>query len=119
MKNKDHIKSFAWHVVCEEALYAGWDFEGDMYSVFTEERLSQVMYSRGDNDVTIGDWVEASKGNYTEQFTNFWKAVYTHIIGQVENDKEAPDDHTPMLVSMHSGSSDYFTWSMVKDFVGE
>jgi hypothetical protein len=90
-----------------------------MYSVFTEERLSQVMYSRGESDVTIGDWVEASKGVYTEKFIKFWKAVYDHIQNQVLEGKELPDNHAPMLVSMHSGSSDYFTWSMVKDFVGE
>ena len=119
MKTIKDVQSFAWHIVCEEALYAGWEMEGDMYSVFTEDRLQQVMYSRGEADVTIGDWVEASKGTFTEQFKAFWKAVYEHIQDQVKQGKELPGEHTPMLISCHSGSSDYFTYSMLKDFVKE
>lgn len=116
-KSKEDIKAFAWHLCSLEAIRDGWDMEADMGPVLAQRVATEndpVMYSAGSADVHLSDWVAAMKGEHTERFMQFWRTVHRSVEAQVANGKEWPD---VLLVSMHSGSSDYFTKEMLFDLV--
>lgn len=119
-KNKSSIPAFFFHMISEIAIRLGWDMEDveAMYTVLQSE-ANEVMFSLKGQEgtfVTVGDLMELSKGNLDNvNFGYFAK----ELLKLIENDPETElADDEPLMVSMHSGSSDYFTYAMLKDYVG-
>lgn len=112
---KDHlsIPMYAWHHVVGVALYYGYDFERELEEFLPNEALEQVEHSLSTGEaVTLMDWYKASKQVYTDNFIAFVMAVNKLY----QEDVDGFSDTTPLLVSNHSGSSDYFTLGMVRSF---
>lgn len=102
----DRVKGFFHHLTAEYAISLGWDFEEQLADFYSDKDLMVAAYSirSSGKELTELDIFEASKGNATTSFKDFFidlLAKSTHM-----------SDETPLLVSMHSGSSDYL-------FVGE
>lgn len=113
-KDSSSIPSFFWHYLAGIAIYQGWDMESEMLDSLEDIKSHVQLVNKNEfNSVTIGDLIEVSKGNYTQSFKDFCKNAYDYAL---ENNLELKDSDT-VMISMHSGSSDYFTWAMLKDFV--
>lgn len=119
-KDKSSIPAFFWHMLSEVAINLGWDMVDDeaMYTLL-QPHHNEVMFSlkgREGTAVTVADLVELSKGDLDN--ANF-KTFAAGLLELVKNDKDTElKDTEPLMVSMHSGSSDYFTYEMLKDYVG-
>lgn len=114
MKTKNDIKGFFWHWLSFVAIKNGWDFEGDMLTYAAKEKDNLAFTGPEDTNVNISDVIELVQNNaFSEALHNFLVAVYNKL-------KENTDieDSTTLMCSMHSGSSDYFTYEMLKDYVG-
>ena len=113
MKDYEDIEFFAYHNVIRMALYHGYSFDEQLESFLSDDMLSEKSLTlRSGESITWGDWYAASAGNFTEEFSIFIRAVHDLI-----DTPEFSKPSTPVFVSSHSGSSDYFTVSMVKSFV--
>lgn len=113
MKDYLSIPMYAWHYVVGVALYYGYDYEGNVENFLPEDALAQVEhYLSSGEEVKLNDWYKASKGIYTDNFIAFVFGLNKLI----EEDEISSENTLPMLVSNHSGSSDYFTVSMVTSF---
>lgn len=111
MKTRDSIPAFFWHYLSEDAIRLGWDMESDMFPSL-ESIKDEVAFTLKGSGVTVtyADLIEVAQGNMTgETFKAFVTGVYDLVKDQ--------EPHESVIVSMHSGSSDYFTVEMVKDFV--
>lgn len=110
-KTYEAIPAFFWHFLAKEALYNGWDMEEEIYPAL-ESIKDEVLIEYREHTLTCADLIPVSKGNMSgEAFGNFMSAIYkSEKIQSVEDSK-------PILVSMHSGSSDYFTVGMLKSFI--
>lgn len=113
MKDYLSIPMYAWHYVIGVALYYGYDYESDVENFLPEDALEQVEHRLSSGEaITLNDWFKASKEIYTDAFIGF-------VIGMnklIEDGKVSDNPTAPLIVSMHSGSSDYFTVSMVTSF---
>lgn len=116
-KNKGDIPAFAWHVAAESAIQRGWDYEEDLVE-FLKGKMNgadECTHSNSSGaEVYLSDWLEALAGVYTDRFIAFWRSVDTRIKEQVGEGKTYPD---VLMISMHSGSSDYFTKEMLADLL--
>lgn len=112
---KDHlsIPMYAWHYVAGVALYYGYDFEREIEEFLPAAALVEVEHVLSTGEaVTLMDWFKASKQVYTDDFIAFVMAVNKLC----QEDGDGFSDTTPLLVSSHSGSSDYFTLGMARSF---
>lgn len=107
-------RSFFHHVAAEFAIQHGWDFEQDLSEFHktsgADLNSPYLKFDLKDGSASAilseGDVLEASQGNYTDNFKAFWKLI--------EFKEDAPDDGV-VFQSMHSGSSDYLTVSEIKE----
>lgn len=119
-KDKSDIPMYAWHEAAHSAVMLGWDIESDLHHFLqgkitvNPEDDSECQTNKFGVSLHISDWMEASKGAYTERFMEFWGGVYRNLKAQVDEGKQWPD---VVLVSSHSGSSDYFTKEMLFDLL--
>lgn len=115
MKNKSAIPSFFWHFLSEVAIQEGWDFESEMIDSLDKIKDEMAFQSRGETPtkVTVADLIQVTRGIYPESFKQFCIDSFNYINSM----EDTVEGHEPIMVSMHSGSSDYFTWGMLKDFV--
>jgi hypothetical protein len=104
----ERAKQFFHHSTLEFAVSQGFSLDGDLAEFYADKDLTQfVVYDLFAADkvlkLTEQDVYSASLGQVTEGFKSFFKEL-----------KYDGKDSTPILVSMHSGSSDYYTVSTHK-----
>jgi hypothetical protein len=102
---------FWWHVASEFALMNGWDMEQD-YCEWAEANMQLLhdnkCYSCAGNDVTEYDIAQAGQGKATVAFDMWLRAYHVGL-------KPTAPDNACVLMSMHSGSSDYMFVKDVKE----
>lgn len=113
MKNKSDIANFFWHYLSEIAIGQGWDFESEMVDSL-KDVLDKVAFTDKTKrcKVLVSDLIDVTNNVQNPAFNYFCTIAYNSIKGHKDL-----TEHTPLMVSMHSGSSDYFTWGMLKDKV--
>lgn len=117
-KTKNALPGFFHHYLAETALFHNWDPSSDVTLQAALEHKSDIerfsLVGLEGTGVTIGDLIDVINGNlYNNNFKTFCIELH-RIISQSEKEK-TPND--VLMVSMHSGSSDYFTWEMLVDYV--
>ncbi|AFQ22218.1 hypothetical protein My1_059 [Pectobacterium phage My1] len=112
MKGQSSIPRFFWHYLSEDAIRQGWNMEFDMYDALKpiENEMAFTLKTSG-FEIKYKDLIDVAKGNLDNPvFKEFCFLVYHEV------DKTS-DRSSTILVSMHSGSSDYFTLGMLEDYV--
>ena len=113
-------QSFFHHTAMETAISNGWDFKQDLVEFYEqhedkEKILSRTVWEVKGCIVTEEDVLYASKGAITEamyiMFSTYLAGVKPSSWGIVPS--------PTVLVSMHSGSSDYLFLKDVKGLVDE
>lgn len=98
---------FWQHVLIEYGIINNWDMEEDLVEFFkNKSELLEIPYCTTSTGVslTLGDVADAVKTGTSENIVAFFTELSTILPGFDEL-----EDTSSMLVSMHSGSSDYLT----------
>ncbi|QNN97753.1 hypothetical protein [Proteus phage 2] len=122
MKTKQHVSSFFFHVIVEIALMKGWDFEltqtpEEYLEACSDSTKEMVLYKLKNSNatLTVHNAIELINGTISDESLEFFNSLYKMIL---ESTPEVLyDPHYVVFVSMHSGSSDYFTVSMLQDVI--
>lgn len=122
MKTKQHVGTFFLHVIVEIALMKGWDFNSikspkEYLESYNESTKDMVLYKLRDINakLTVHNAIELINGTISDESLEFFNSLYKMIL---ESTPEVLyDPHYVVFVSMHSGSSDYFTVSMLQDVI--
>lgn len=124
MKTKQHVGRFFHHSLIEIALMWGWDFDAPQDEIeFIEsseefsdtDNLAMYTLTSTKRSLTVKDAIELTKGNTTENALRFFDELHKDLLGKSPEILEQPD--YAIFISMHSGSSDYFTVSMLQDII--
>lgn len=122
MKTKQHVGTFFLHVIVEIALMKGWDFDSikspeEYLESYNESTKDMVLYKLKNSNakLTVHNAIELINGTISDESLEFFNSLYKMIL---ESTPEVLyDPHYVVFVSMHSGSSDYFTVSMLQDII--
>ncbi|UXY92255.1 hypothetical protein [Proteus phage RP7] len=122
MKTKQHVGTFFLHVIVEIALMKGWDFDSikspeEYLESYNESTKDMVLYKLRNSSakLTVHNAIELINGTISDESLEFFNSLYKRIL---ESTPEVLyDPHYVVFVSMHSGSSDYFTVSMLQDVI--
>lgn len=115
MKDKSSVGGFLHFMLCEEAIYQGWDFEGNAME-FLAGKLEKgfpvyTLKSPNKDILTFEDCLCIIKSDvYTDNAMTFFKEL-----GKLVPDNAEGSD--VIFMSMHNGGSDYFTVSMLQSIL--
>lgn len=122
MKTKKHVGAFFYHVITEIAMMKGWDFEltqtpEEYLEACSDSTKEMVLYKLKNSNatLTVHNAIELINGTTSEESLEFFNYLYQMIL--VATPGVLYDPHYVLFVSMHSGSSDYFTVSMLQDII--
>lgn len=122
MKTKQHVGAFFYHVIIEIALMKGWDFEStqtpeEYLESYDDSTKEMVLYKLKNSNakLTVHNAIELINDSTSEESLEFFNHLYKMILESTPD--VLYDPHYTLFVSMHSGSSDYFTVSMLQDII--